>query len=223
MTALKINTRAQIILWLIFALSIALYFAGKQISQDRIQNFVAGAGPWSPLIYILTHQLSYIFAPISGYPFLIVGFYLFGAKTIIYNYIAVLIGATMNFYIAKRWGRPIVEKLAGAESLSQVDKFANEYGVGALLVLRLFFGGFSDFVSYAYGLTTMKFSTYIAVTAIATIPAAILAYFAASRAQNIEQFLGISVAMTFAAGAVFIAGNYVWKKLKAKKYGSRRI
>lgn len=217
MRDLKIDPKAQLVLWFLVAFSVALYLLGKQISQEQIQSFVENAGPWAPIVWILTHQLSYILAPISGYPFLIIGFYLFGKTTILYTFIVAIFGSTINFLIAKRWGRPIVKRFVGKESLSKTDAYANQYGLGTLFVLRMFMVGLGDFISYAYGLTPITYRTYITVSVIAMIPGYLLWYLVASWTNNIEQFLSTSVALTFIASGIFIGGTYFWRKLKNKR------
>lgn len=212
MTKVKVDTRAHLILLFFTVLSVGLYFLGKQISQESIQGFLASSGPWAPILYILLHQASFVLAPISGYPFLIVGFFLFGKTTIIYNLIVAIIGSSLNFLIAKRWGRPIVKKLAGENSLAEIDKFSKKYGLGMLFILRLFLNGVGDFVSYGYGLTPMKFLPFILVSTAGMIPGYIFWYIIAARFGNIEQFIGLSLILTFSASAVFFAVNYLYKK-----------
>lgn len=217
MPKLHIDARIQLGAWLIVALSAASYLIGKQISQETIQNFVKSYGILAPVIFVILHQISIVFAPVNGFPFLIAGFYLFGKNVAIYTYLTSIIGYSINFFIAKKWGRPIVEKLAGKESLAKIDKIEKEYGIGTLFFLRLFLIGLGDFISYGYGLTPIKYSTYIAITAVAMIPGHVLWYLIASKTGSIEQFLSVSVALTFAAGGIFVAGSYLVGKYRAKK------
>lgn len=212
MSSIKVNPRAQIALVLVLIISFGLYFLGKHISEDSIQRFVESTGPWAPIVYILSHQISYVFAPISGIPFLIAGFYLFGKNVVIYIYISSLLASVINFSIAKRWGRPIVAKFAGKDSLAKIDKLAKEYGLPTLIALRLFLGSLGDFVSYAYGLTPMRFTTYVVTSALATIPGTVLWYFVAAKTGSVEQFLGLSLALTFIVSGIFIVGTYLKKK-----------
>lgn len=216
MADLKLNPKAQIALLIITVISVGLYFIGKQFSQESIQAFVESAGPWAPIVWIITHQLSYILAPVSGYPFLIIGFYLFGQTTIVYTLIVAIIGSSINFFIARKWGRPITAKLAGHEAISKIDKLEKQYGLGTLFVVRFFLVGLGDFISYAYGLTPIKYPVFIAVSTLAMIPGYALWYFIATKTGNIEQFLGVSVVLTFIASGIFIAGTYISKKLKRR-------
>lgn len=200
-------------------ISIFLYFWGRQIPEELIESFVESAGPWAPIAYILAHQISYIIAPISGFPLLIAGFYLFGKTSIIYTYFVVIIGASINFWIARRWGRPLVGKFAGEGTLKKIDKLSKEYGIVTLIALRMLQGGIGDFVSYAYGLTPMKFSTYIVTTALAIIPGTTLWYYLVSKTDSIEQSLVVTLLFAFFSVLIFFIGNFWVRRYKKKKVG----
>ena len=206
----------QIGLVIVALISIPLYLLGKQIPQETIESFIKDAGPWAPIAYILAHQISYIIAPISGFPFLITGFYLFGKTSVIYTYLVIIIGSTINFWIARKWGRPFVARFAGQDSLEKIDKLAKEYGIVTLIALRLLQGGVGDFVSYAYGLTPMKFSTYITITALATIPGSILWYYVVSKTNSLEQAISASVLLAFFSLLIFLTGNFLIRRYKKR-------
>lgn len=198
-------------------ISVFLYFWGRQIPEEAIESFVQNAGPWAPIAYILSHQISYVIAPISGFPFLIAGFYLFGKTVIIYSYFVTIIGASINFWIARRWGRPLVGKFAGEGALKKIDKLSKGYGIITLIALRMLQGGVGDFVSYAYGLTPMKFSTYIITTALAIIPGGILWYYVVSKTNSIGQSLVVTLLLIFFSVSIFFVGNFWIRRFKKKK------
>lgn len=212
MGKIRITSKARLVLWSMIAVSIALYFLGKEIPEQTIQRLVQGTGSWAPVFFILLHSISIIIAPISGLPFLVAGFYLFGETTIIYMYFSAVVGFVVNFYIAKRWGRSLVVRLIGRESIDKVDKLAREYGVITLLFLRLLWGGIADYVSYAYGLTSMKFKTYILISTIASIPSWVFWYYVASQILSVEQFLLVTYILTFLGAGTFLLGRFLVKK-----------
>lgn len=212
----KRKFKFQIGLALAILISILLYFWGKQIPQETIEPFVRSAGPWAPISWILLHQVSYVIAPISGLPFLVVGFYLFGKTVIPYSYFVVLIGATINFWISRIWGRSLVKRFAGQDAIEKIDKLSKEYGVITLIAARLLQGGIGDFVSYAYGLTPIKFSTYVIITALAIIPGNVLWYYAVSKTNSIEGSLTVSLLLAFFAIAIFFIGNFLVRRFKKK-------
>lgn len=213
MAKMKVDARAYITLWIFVALSVGLYFLGKQIGQEQIKNFIQGFGIFGPLVYILAHQLTYIVAPINGLPFLITGYYLFGPTAIIYQYVSFLSGMTIDFFIARLWGRSVVKRLAGEKSLEKIDELEQEYGIAALIFVRLLWQGIGDFVSYAYGLTNIKFRQYFIISATFAIPNHVIWYFLAARSESIEGFLFFSYILTFVGAASFL----IWKKFHDKK------
>lgn len=212
----KLKFKLQVSLTIAILISILLYFWGKQIPQQEIENFVQSAGFWAPVAWIVIHQISYVIAPISGLPFLIVGFYLFGKTVIVYSYFVVLIGATINFWISRIWGRSLVKKFAGQDAIEKIDRFSKEYGVITLIAARMLQGGIGDFVSYAYGLTPMKFSTYVIITALAIIPGNVLWYYAVSKTNSIEGSLAVSLLLAFFAIVIFFIGNFLVRRFKKK-------
>lgn len=192
--------------------SLIIYFTFKQIPQETIQGFLQKFGPWTPLMYILLHQISYVFAPISGFPFLLVGYSLFGEKVVIYSYLVVLLGSAINFGLAKKWGRPLVSKMVGEKPIKKIDELTKTYGLTLLIALRVLHGGISDYVSYAYGLTNMKFSTFYITSALATIPGQLIWYYVAVKSESIEQFILLSLGLSVIATGIFLAFNYFLRK-----------
>ncbi|PIU02250.1 hypothetical protein COT66_01275 [Candidatus Shapirobacteria bacterium CG09_land_8_20_14_0_10_49_15] len=160
--------------WLAAGVSIAifggLFWLSTKISPDQIKLFLEQFGLLAPLVYISVMGLTQILAPLNGTVILLAGFVLFGSQVQIYNYLATVLTAATNFLIARRWGRDLVEKLAGQQNLAKVDQFSQNYGVKTLIFLRLFQGHLHDFVSYAYGLTKIDFRTYMLISVLGPIP-----------------------------------------------------
>ena len=163
-------------LFLIVVISVALSIWGSKIDTGPIAEVVQRAGVFAPIAYIILLAIPSIIAPLSGSPIFIAGYILFGTKVIFYSYLTGLTAAAIDFYIARRWGRPWVTKLIGKDDMAKVDSFTKGYGLSSLIFLRVFQGHVLDFVSYAYGLTNMKFIPYMITTILAPIPWLLLWY-----------------------------------------------
>lgn len=169
--------------------SVFLTVWGSRLDTKPILVLVKKAGIFAPLVYVALLSIPSIIAPLSGSPILIAGYILFEEKIIFFSYLATLIPAIINFYIAKKWGRPLVTKIIGKDDMEKVDKFVQGYGLGSLVFLRVFVGYLHDFISYAYGLTKMKFLPFIIVSAIAPIPWLFIWYFYIfPRVNNVTDF-----------------------------------
>lgn len=85
-----------------------------------------------------------------------------------------MVGATLCFYIAKFLGRDTVEKLTSKFALKSVDKFFDTYGKYTILIARLLPFVSFDLISYAAGLTSMRFISFFIATGIGQLPATIV-------------------------------------------------
>lgn len=151
------------------------YFDGY-LQKEAFQQILNSAGITAPIIYIIIYVSTLIAAPFTGYPIYIAGIGIFGiTQAVILSYIASLVGATTNFYIARWWGRPIIRKLVGQKGVEKIDKLASHFGIEALVLSRLFQAFLFEWVSYAAGLTTIKFKTYICITAVCILPVCVTA------------------------------------------------
>ena len=100
-----------------------------------------------------------------------------------------MLSATVNFWIAKKLGRNLVAKLFGKKDMNKIDQFTEDFGVKSLIFLRIYQGHLVDFISYAYGLTSMKFTSYIVITVLAPIPWLLLwQFYIFPRVNNISDF-----------------------------------
>jgi len=80
------------------------------------------------------------------------------------------VGAVFAFYISVKLGRPIVERLVGKDSIDFADRWFIKYGAWAVLLGRLAPLIPFDAISYAAGLTKIRFKPFIIATAVGAFP-----------------------------------------------------
>jgi uncharacterized membrane protein YdjX (TVP38/TMEM64 family) len=85
-----------------------------------------------------------------------------------------MVGAGLCFYIARMMGREAVEKLTGKAVLNSVDAFFDRYGKHTILVCRLLPFVPFDPVSYAAGLTSIRFRQFMLATGLGQLPATLV-------------------------------------------------
>lgn len=193
---------------------VGIYFLGKTVPEENIRTLVINAGPLAPLVFMALNLLTYVIAPLSGTPFLFIGFYAFGPMVVFYSFLATFLAAIINFFIARKWGRPLVEKFIGKESMNQVDKLTKNYGLWMVFLLRIFQGGVGDYISYAAGLTSLKFHSYFIVSTLGYIPSAILWYFLSQKVQSPTQFTILTTTMAVTFSVIFILASMILKKVR---------
>ncbi|MEO8394019.1 MAG: VTT domain-containing protein [Chloroflexota bacterium] len=147
----------------------ALIIGINAIGLDRIRDGIASAGAFAPLIYIAIKVVTYVVAPLSSGPLQLFSGVLFGLiPGTLYTLIGEVIGGSINFWLARRFGRPVVERLVGEDNLPRVDSFVSQIvDWKTLLYARLFLFSFYDFISYAVGFSTLNFRIYLIISALA--------------------------------------------------------
>ncbi len=151
---------------------IAIFIAQKYlfiplINSDTVIKFTEESGRWGYLIIISYTIFSHVLAPVAGSPGVIMGVSLYGMKIgLALLYIASLISCTINFHIARKYGRTLVLRLIGKKAMKEVDEFTTVEGVKFFTISRLFGFAFFDLISYAGGLTNITFRYFFAITAV---------------------------------------------------------
>lgn len=157
------------------ALVVAAIWAAYQlllpaINSPRFQQFTEAIGYGGYFVIIGLTIVSHVLAPVAGSPAVALGVTIYGIeKGMWLIYLAGLVSATINFQIAKRYGRDWVQKLAGKEAMAKIDEFAAIEGKLVLVLARLLAFSLFDFISYAAGLTAIGFRDYFLITAIGNI------------------------------------------------------
>jgi uncharacterized membrane protein YdjX (TVP38/TMEM64 family) len=155
-----------------FLLFLTLLTLGiNAIGVDNIQQTIRDAGVFAPLLYIAIKALTYIFAPLTSGPIQVVAGTLFDSLWlgVLYTLIGEVLGGSVSFWIARRFGRPAVERFVGSDNMQRVDTFYREQlgGAASLAVARIILFSLWDFLSYAAGLAKpIRFRTYVLVSAV---------------------------------------------------------
>ncbi|PJA39303.1 hypothetical protein CO179_05540 [candidate division WWE3 bacterium CG_4_9_14_3_um_filter_39_7] len=160
----KVLLKGSALILLVIGLPLWLFsFTG---SPD-FKTFVVSIGPFGPLVVIIYTIFSHVFAPVIGSPVAVLSFTMYGVpKTMYYMYVGGLFSSIINYWLAHTYGRKLVLKFSGQKTMEQIDFFAEHLGNRVLILSRFFAGGLFDVISYAAGITSMKFSDYYFITVI---------------------------------------------------------
>jgi uncharacterized membrane protein YdjX (TVP38/TMEM64 family) len=131
------------------------------LDEARIADWIEGFGALGPIAYILLLASTIIFSPLPSVVVNIAGGLAFGTVFgTIFSVTGGMLGATANFYIARRLGRGFVERRLGNRAMSQIDMYADRMGTRLIFLTRLIPLFNFDWVSYAAGLTRMSYRSY---------------------------------------------------------------
>jgi uncharacterized membrane protein YdjX (TVP38/TMEM64 family) len=145
-----------------------LIYLMTTIGTERLQAWVESAGPLAPIAYMLLRALTYVFAPLTTGPIQLASGALFGLwEGIAYSLIGEALGGSINFWIGRKLGRPVVLRLAGEEGLRKAEEYYHLVGEWrGLAVARLVLFALWDFLSYVIGFTGVKYIHYLLISLI---------------------------------------------------------
>jgi uncharacterized membrane protein YdjX (TVP38/TMEM64 family) len=161
MNYLKEHIVSIMVIAVIALLSIGSFF----IDLKALQESIAGAGIWAPILYILTKTSTVVFAPLSGTALYVFSVPLFGFwKGVLYSFIGDFIGAVITFYISRFFGRHVVEYFAGKKNMPHIEDTLSLMATPkGFLTMRLAALSMPEIASYAAGLTPINFGFFIVV------------------------------------------------------------
>ena len=140
-----------------------------------MKEYLLGFGLWGPIVSMLLMVLQALAAPLPAFVITFTNAWIWGwAWGALISWSGAMIGAVICFYLAKWFGRPLVEKLVGNTSLEISDRFFNRYGRYGVLITRLIPVISFDLISYAAGLTNMGLWEFFWATGIGQLPATIV-------------------------------------------------
>jgi uncharacterized membrane protein YdjX (TVP38/TMEM64 family) len=165
---LTITPKTAVLLLALLAVGVVFSFAVDfvisrfvHLDEARIAGWIEDFGALGPIAYILLLASTVIFSPLPSVVVNIAGGLAFGTLFgTIFTIAGGMLGATVNFYIARRLGRGFVERRLGERAMSQIDLYADRMGLKLIFLTRLIPLFNFDWVSYAAGLTRIGYRGY---------------------------------------------------------------
>lgn len=143
----------------------------QQLNVEPVKAQIQRLGPWAPFGIFALRSISVVIPiiPSTIWAFFAGSFlsYPLAVATVV---LADLFSCSLGFYLAKRYGRNLVEKLVGTQFMGRVDTLSQKHLESNFFLLAgaLMTGAF-DFVSYSAGLTTTKWKMFVPALALAAL------------------------------------------------------
>jgi uncharacterized membrane protein YdjX (TVP38/TMEM64 family) len=147
-----------------------------------LREYLLGFGWWAPVISTLLQILTSILAPLPSFVLAFVNAMLFGLWWgALLTWTTALLAAAICFAMARSLGRPVVERFVPGGALESMDGFFARHGVLAVLVARLIPFVNPDVLSYAAGLTNLRWRLFMLSIAAGSVPSTLLYSYLGSR------------------------------------------
>jgi uncharacterized membrane protein YdjX (TVP38/TMEM64 family) len=182
---------------------------------EGLRHFILSFGVWAPVTSIALMAVQSMVPLVPGLAITITNAWIFGWQYgAAYSWIGALLGAMLDFGIARWYGRPVVERFVKARYLDMTDHFFQRYGILAVFITRLTPVVPFKVVSYGAGLTAMSPGRFVIATSIGQTPAIILySILAQHLARSMRAAIGITTLLIVAAFLVYYYRNEIERRL----------
>lgn len=191
-----LNIATAVSLIVIVILTIYGVRTGILTDREKLEMLVKESGIWGPLLFVLIQMVQVVIPIIPGGITCGVGVVIFGAwYGLLYNYIGIVAGSLINFYLARRYGQCFVKYFVKEETY---DKYVGWLEKGKKFDKFFAFAIFfpcapDDALCLIAGLTKMTWKKFTA-TILLGKPASIAMYslalvYAGSWLQRMFEFI----------------------------------
>ena len=164
-----------------------------------LRDYILSFGLWAPVASCFLMVLQALVAPVPSFLITFANGLAFG---VFWGWMLSLFGhvlaAAVCFGISRSLGRVPVEVLVGKTGLQSADRWFARWGIYAVFVGRLIPGVAFDVISYAAGLTQMKFRNFLAATALGIFPQTFLYSYLGRQAPQVTSALVVAAVVTVA-------------------------
>lgn len=176
-----------------------------------VRGYILSFGIWAPVVSFLLMLLQSVIAPLPAFIITFANAGIFGwIKGAILSWSSAMAGAALCFYIARLLGRNVVEKLTSRTALKKIDEFFEQYGKYGILIARLLPFISFDLVSYAAGLTSMRFLEFFIATGIGQLPATMIYSYIGGMLTGTAKTFVVGLLMLFALTALIALFKQIW-------------
>lgn len=170
------------------------YRLGVFQSPDTLSEFIMQVGHFAPLLFIAIQAIQVVVPIIPGGISSIAGMIIFGpVYGFVYNYIGIIIGSTINFLLARRYGKTFVLSIVSKKTYKKYMGWLDKGGrFDKLFALAIFLPvAPDDYLCMIAGLTKMKLKKFTTIILLCK-PVSLFVY-----------SLGLSTLITWATTNVF--------------------
>ena len=170
--------RVFLLLLVVLALLVIGFVGARLLAGVAIDDLLLSAKGFAPFVIIGLIVLEVVFAPLPGTFIIVAAGALFGVWLgALYSYIGNVLGSLLAFFLAQRFGRPLVEKLASKKLLERYDGFFQRYKHMIFIFYCLPIIPV-DILSFSCGLSDMRWRKFVLVMGLGFIPNILLLSFA---------------------------------------------
>ncbi len=206
-------------IFIVFGLILMAWMGRHQImdlmyfisDREAFSIYISNFGLLGPVVLALFQFLQVIVAIMPGYPLFIATGYIYGLPIgFLFNLLSTVAASLLAFGIARRFGRPVVNRLTKSEVLDRWDLAADRYGFPFFLMSFLLPIFPADTMNYAGGLSAISWKKFILARLLGSAPSLFMLTMLGSHGTELSSW-GIPiwgwVLIVLLLGAIY----YLWQ------------
>lgn len=184
-------------MWLLAGLAVIAAIAGLVrwgqpiydflADQEQVRGLVEQFGAWGPLAIFGLELAQSLLAPIPGQAIEAVSGYLYGPWWgLVYAFWGLVLGSSIIFLLARRFGRPLAVRLVGENSMSRLDDLARRGGAPLFFLIWLIPFAPDDLACVAAGLTPMPVRQFFLLMIVGRLPGIFVSVWVGANAARVS-------------------------------------
>jgi uncharacterized membrane protein YdjX (TVP38/TMEM64 family) len=183
-----------------------------------LRDYILSFGIWAPIASCFLMVLQALVAPVPSFLITFANGLAFG---VFWGWMLSLFGhvlaAAVCFWISRSLGRVPVEVLVGKTGLESADRWFARWGMYAVFVGRLVPGVAFDVISYAAGLTRMRFRNFLIATTLGIFPQTFLYSYLGRQAPEYVALFLVTSGLVVAGVVAFAILRYRRERRRPKR------
>lgn len=165
-------------------------------NQDQVQAWISSFGPWAPVSSVLLNAAQVLLAPIPGQVVQLANGYVHGAWLgTLYSMLGLLLGTALAMALARRFGRPLVERLADPARLVRWDRLAARQGPWFFFLVFLIPGLPDDMVCFVIGLSALPLPRMVVLALLGRLPGVVVSCWVGANAAALDWWVWIPLGL----------------------------
>lgn len=143
----------------------------NRVGIEQIKNNVAQLGVWTPFIIMLLRLFCIVVPVFPGTAYAILAGALYGfVQGLVIIAIADFLACSINFFIARRYGREVVQRFVGKRFMGKLDRWSKKYlGGNFFLLTGAMMSIFFDYISYGAGLCRVSWQQFMSALGLSIV------------------------------------------------------
>lgn len=208
----RIISIVLIIAYIVCVLVVWYYASNLLVDKEHVRHIISGYGIFGAVIFLIIQIGQNVIAPIAHYPILLAGGYVFGPVLgFIYNWVGTSIGTILVILLARKFGRPLVNKMVSRKFIEKYDHVIQKlspFGLFLIYALPVFP---DDEISYLIGVSGMPVKRIIFAILLGKIPGAALSFMGDEVVKGMSPTAVVQV-------AVLVIGTLFYFRKQIKKF-----